>query len=134
MKKVFDELLSYVYRSTNEQDDDKHLVTIIREYIETHFTDSSMNISTIADAIGKKSRHISRVFKDETQEGILDYINELRISKAKLLLRTEKYSLEEVSEMVGYASYKTFRRIFVKITGVTPGKYGGIHFDPSSEE
>lgn len=134
MKKVFDELLSYVYRSTYEQDDDKHLVAVVREYIETHFTDSSMNISTIADAIGKKSRHISRVFKEETQEGILDYINNLRISKAKLLLRTEKYSLEEISNMVGYASYKTFRRIFVKVTGVTPGKYGGRQPDASSEE
>ena len=61
-------------------------------------------------------------------------INELRISKAKLLLRTEKYSLEEISAMVGYASYKTFRRIFVKLTGVTPGKYGGRQSDNSLEE
>lgn len=133
MKKVFDELLSYVYTNTYEQDDDIHLVSTVREYIETHYTDSSMNISTIADALGKKSRHISRVFKEETQEGILDYINNLRISKAKLLLRTEKYSLEEISDMVGYASYKTFRRIFVKLTGVTPGKYGGMQ-ETSLEE
>ena len=134
MKKVFDELLSYVYRSTYEQDDDKYLVTIVREYIEAHFTDSSMNISTIADAIGKKSRHISSVFKEETQEGILDYINDLRINMAKLLLRTGKYSLEEISTMVGYASYKTFRRIFVKVTGVTPGKYGESGLPISSDE
>lgn len=134
MKKIFDELLSYVYKSTYEQDDDTHLVSVIREYIEAHYTDSSMNISTIADAIGKKSRHISRVFKEETQEGILDYINNLRISKAKLLLRTEKYSLEEISDMVGYASYKTFRRIFVKFTGVTPGRYGGRQQDSTWEE
>ena len=134
MKKVFDELLSYVYRSTYEQDDDKYLVTIVREYIEAHFTDSSMNISTIADAIGKKSRHISSVFKEETQEGILDYINDLRINMAKLLLRTGKYSLEEISTMVGYASYKTFRRIFVKVTGVTPGKYGESDLPISSDE
>ena len=126
-------MLSYVYTNTYEQDDDIHLVSTVREYIETHYTDSSMNISTIADALGKKSRHISRVFKEETQEGILDYINNLRISKAKLLLRTEKYSLEEISDMVGYASYKTFRRIFVKLTGVTPGKYGGMQ-ETSLEE
>lgn len=92
-----------------------------------------MNISSIADAIGKKPRYISRVFKEETQEGILDYINNLRISKAKLLLRTEKYTLEEISDMVGYASYKTFRRIFVKLTGVTPGRYGGRQDDNNSE-
>ncbi len=134
MKKIFDELLSYVYKNTCKQDDDIHLVSTVREYIETHYTDSSMNISTIADAIGKKSRHISRVFKEETQEGILDYINNLRISKAKLLLRTDKYSLEEISDMVGYASYKTFRRIFVKLTGVTPGKYGGRQQDTFPEE
>ena len=133
MKKIFDELISYVYKNTCDQDNDKSIVAAVREYVETHYTDSSMNISTIADAIGKKSRHISRVFKEETQEGILDYINELRISKAKLLLRTEKYTLEEISDKVGYASYKTFRRIFVKITGVTPGKYGGRHSEIPEE-
>ena len=134
MKMIFDELLSYVYKSIYEQDNSKGIVADVREYVETHYTDSSLNISSIADAIGKKPRHISRVFKEETQEGILDYINDLRISKARLLLRTEKYTLEEISDMVGYASYKTFRRIFVKLTGVTPGRYGGRQSDSSMEE
>lgn len=133
MKKIFDELLSYVYKNIYEQDNNKDIVAAAREYIEKHYTDSFMNISSIADAIGKKPRYISRVFKEETQEGILDYINNLRISKAKLLLRTEKYTLEEISDMVGYASYKTFRRIFVKLTGVTPGRYGGRQDDNNSE-
>lgn len=75
----------------------------------------------IAEGIGKNPKYISRVFKEETQEGILDYVNRLRIRKAQVLIRSGQFTLEQVSEMVGYASVRTFRRAFQKETGKTPG-------------
>ena len=56
-------------------------------------------------------------------EGILDYLNRIRITKAKELIATRRYSAEETGTLVGYASNQTFRRAFVKIVGMTPGKY-----------
>ena len=85
--------------------------------------DSTLNISSIANNIGKNPKYIARVFKKETQEGILDYINRIRIDKAIALLRSGKYSVEEISARVGYATCKTFRRSFVKVMGTTPGKF-----------
>jgi AraC-like DNA-binding protein len=56
-------------------------------------------------------------------EGILDYVNRIRINKAKEIIATRRYSTEEAGKMVGYTSNQTFRRAFVKIVGMPPGKY-----------
>lgn len=71
----------------------------------------------------RNPKYISRVFKEETQEGILDYMNRLRVKKAKVLIKSGRFSLEQISEMAGYASPKTFRRAFQKETGMTPAGY-----------
>lgn len=125
VKKILEEVLIYVYASLHEQEQIGSLgiVSSIREYIGTHYMDSTLNISSIANNIGKNPKYIARVFKKETQEGILDYINRIRIDKAIALLRSGKYSVEEISARVGYATCKTFRRSFVKVMGTTPGKF-----------
>ena len=123
MKKIFKDFLTCVYQAISEKDNEYGVVDAVKEYVKKNYTDSSLNINYIADAIGKNARYISRAFKEETQEGILDYINRIRIEEAKILIRSGRYTMEEVGEMVGYASYKTFSRIFVKMMGITPGKY-----------
>lgn len=73
--------------------------------------------------LGRNPKYISRVFKEETGEGILDYVNRQRIRKAQVLMRSENMTLEQIGSTVGYASSKTFRRAFQKETGVMPGDY-----------
>ena len=73
--------------------------------------------------MNRNTKYISKIFKEETGDGILDYINILRIRKAQEILLTRSISVEEVSAMVGYASTRTFRRSFTKIVGMTPSGY-----------
>ena len=101
----------------------KGIVQSIVEYVEEHFEDSNLNITTIAEGIGKNPKYISRIFREETQESILDYVNRLRIRKAQILIRSGEFTLEQISGMVGYASSRTFRRVFLKETGMNPGNY-----------
>jgi two-component system response regulator YesN len=77
----------------------------------------------IADSINLSVKYISKLFKMETGQGLLHYIGTVRIQKAKELLNSGKYTLNEISEMVGYVSVKTFRRVFKKIEGVNPSDY-----------
>ena len=101
----------------------KAIVQRVIQYVEEHYADSNLNISTIAEGIERNPKYISRVFKEETREGILDYINRLRIKKAKALIKSGRFSLEQISVMAGYASLKTFGRAFRKETGMTPAGY-----------
>ncbi len=106
-----------------EESGGKAIIQRVIQYVEEHYADSNLNISTIAEGIERNPKYISRVFKEETQEGILDYMNRLRIKKAKALIKSGRFTLEQISEMVGYASLKTFRRAFQKETGLTPAGY-----------
>lgn len=101
----------------------KGIVRSITRYVEEHIADSDLNINTIAEGIGRNPKYISRVFKEETGEGILDYVNRQRIRKEQVLMRSENMTLEQIGSMVGYASAKTFRRAFQKETGMMPGDY-----------
>lgn len=123
MRTAFDTFLAYIIKSMQRKESSDGIVNATKEYIEKNYADARLNINYIADSLNKNARYISRVFKEETEEGILDYINDIRVDKAKQLLRTKQYSVKEIGEMVGYASDKTFIRIFRKLAGTTPGKY-----------
>ncbi len=106
-----------------EESGGRAIVQRVIQYVEEHYADSNLNISTIAEGMERNPKYISRVFKEETQEGIRDYMNRLRVKKAKALIKSGRFTLEQISEMVGYASLKTFRRAFQKETGLTPAGY-----------
>ena len=125
IKDHFNQLLQFQIQAVSRQEryEGKGILAEVIRYVEENYADYNLNLNTVADAIGKNSRHISRVFKEETKMGILDYINSIRIKKARELMASRKYTIEEVARQVGYNSVRTFRRAFVKITGEMPGTY-----------
>jgi len=94
-----------------------------KEYVEQHYSDPKLNVKDMAVDLGWNQTYMARVFREETNEGILEYINRVRISKAVVLLNSTKLSMEEVSEQVGYVSSNTFRRVFKQKMGMSPNKY-----------
>ena len=63
------------------------------------------------------------MIKSETGLTYTQYLTELRIGKAKDLLKSDSMSLAEISEAVGFNDYFYFIKKFKKAVGVTPGKY-----------
>ena len=66
---------------------------------------------------------MSKIFRDQTGVGLLQYINDLRIEQAKRLLKTTGKTVDEIAEETGFANTRTFRRNFQKATGVTAKEY-----------
>lgn len=126
MRLTFDEMLTFACDKIGAQleTENSGIVKSIREYVEENYTDSSLNVNSIAEKMNRNPVYISKIYKEETGEGILDYLNTLRVKKAQELLRSGGVSVEEVGAMVGYATTRTFQRNFAKIMGVTPGNYG----------
>ena len=124
-RKIVKEMLEYTCRILCEQDSDKEkkIVIGVKEFVAAHYMEESLNLITIAESMGLSTRHLGSVFREETGEGIPDYINRIRIEKAKMLLKNRDCSIEEICAKVGYSNSKTFRRVFVKMEGVTPGKF-----------
>ena len=53
-------------------------------------------------------RYISKVFKDETGEGLLDHINRLRIQQAKKIMQNKNLVLEDVAGQGGFTNVNSF--------------------------
>ncbi len=62
-------------------------------------------------------------FKASKGETIISYINKLRIKEAKLLLRSGKYNLTQIADMVGFSSVHYFSRIFKQYEKQSPSSY-----------
>ncbi len=126
-KEVFAKLLEFVCDRIIFQvrTESIGIVDQVKKYVMENYQELNMNISTIAEHMHRSSKYISRVFKEETGEGILDYINQFRINRAKEIMSVRKCTMESLAEQVGYANVKSFRRAFVKITGDIPSKYMG---------
>lgn len=75
-----------------------------------------------------KSRHMSiswfiRCFKNYMGMPPMQYITSIRMNKAKELLKSTDYAIQEISSLVGYENPLYFSRIFKKQTGKSPMQY-----------
>ncbi len=66
---------------------------------------------------------MSRKIKALTGENFLSYVNQKRIEHACTLLTTTDLPVLQIANSCGYENDITFRRIFKKYIGVTPGEY-----------
>lgn len=78
---------------------------------------------SIEEILGCNFDYLNRVFKQATGKTIFNYLNELRISKAKQLLKSGFHSITDVAEMTGFNDAYYFSKVFKKYSGTTPGKY-----------
>ncbi|MFC5529739.1 response regulator transcription factor [Cohnella yongneupensis] len=99
------------------------VVTLIKKYIEEEYR-KDISLSELAEKVYLNPQYVSQLFKAQTGQTITDYLLQVRIEKAKEIM---KYNLElkvyEVGELVGYQDPVYFNRLFKKITGVTPKEY-----------
>lgn len=66
---------------------------------------------------------LQKIFKAQTELGIIEYFSKLKIETAKELIRTNHMNFTQISEYLGYSSIHYFSRQFKKITGMTPSEY-----------
>lgn len=95
----------------------------VKEFIVKNYKNSGLSVNAIGEYFDMAPSYVSKLFKEQTGESLLDFMNGVRISKAKEYLMHHPYTVQEVSDMVGYNDLKTFTRYFKKYEGITPGKF-----------
>ena len=101
-------------------------ITEAKRYIQQHYREA-LRLEDVSSAVGFNATYFSTLFKKETGQNFMDYLTELRISKAKELLCGDKLSVQDVAEMVGYRDLKYFSRLFKKAAGVSPSDYKKLY-------
>ena len=94
--------------------------------MQNHYMEP-ITLELVADKVGFNSSYFSSFFKKETGAGFADYLIQLRMEKAKELLKDTKDTVKEVCEKVGYSDVKHFTSMFRKYTGLKPGEYRKLY-------
>lgn len=91
-------------------------------YICANYT-MSITLNELAEHTYVSTYYLSRMFKKELGKNFVEYLNEIRIEKAKELLKDNKYKTYEVAELVGIQDPHYFSKIFKKYVNMTPTEY-----------
>ena len=80
-------------------------------------------VERMVEQSGLTARTFKRRFKAATAETPIAYVQRIRVERAKRLLERGSDPIEEISWAVGYEDPASFRRLFKRLTALTPGEY-----------
>lgn len=101
----------------------KKVIHQVREFLEEHYT-SALSYKTLNDKFGYNEKYLSSLYKEEFGISPGSYIIELRVARAKELMKENPYILlKDVATQVGYTDSLYFGRVFKSREGITPSRY-----------
>jgi two-component system response regulator YesN len=98
------------------------IIETAQAYIRENYA-KDISLDDVSKAVNISPYYFSKIFKEGTGEGFVEYLTNIRIEKAKELLCTTEYSMREICSMCGYSDPNYFSRSFKKKIGVTPTEY-----------
>lgn len=94
-----------------------------KEYIDRNYADPDLSMRMLAEKMGLSPSYMGKVFSTVTTYSFNDYLTEVRLTQAALLLRTTKEPVSQVSADVGIPNANYFYSLFKKKFGTTPSAY-----------
>ncbi len=92
------------------------------EYIKANYT-TDFNLLYLADLCRVSSSYLSRLFKREIGYSFRQYVNVLRVKRAKQELSSTNKSVSQISLEVGYDDCGYFIKVFKQLENITPNQY-----------
>ena len=94
----------------------------VQHHIQAHYN-QSLNISVLAALACMSERTFLRQFTHATTLKPIQYIQRVRVQKACELLESTTHSFEKISLDIGYDDVNSFRKVFIKIIGLSPSAF-----------
>lgn len=126
---IITEILYIILRNLSSNGDFEQYPTLLQSavnIINQKYQDS-INISCIADSLHITPQYLGKIFKEEMNISITDYINNLRLKHACSMLVHTNASVKEIAFESGYNSTEYFLYIFKKNIQATPTKYRKVN-------
>ena len=116
-------LLLYMEQLKKQQEKkEENVVKKAQEHIEKHCSEQLL-LSDIAAQFHLHPNYFSSLFKKQLDMTVRDYILQLRMTKAKELMKDSSLKLLDIALAVGYEDAAHFNRAFKNVTGVSPSVY-----------
>lgn len=104
------------------------------QYMQKNYADCSLSIENICSILNVSAAYFSTIFKRETGKTFLNYLTEIRMEEAILLLDGTEEKTYIISEKVGYSEPNYFSYVFKKEYGMSPSKYRKIRLEQNDSE
>ncbi|HEX3045432.1 MAG TPA: helix-turn-helix domain-containing protein [Bacillota bacterium] len=101
-------------------------------YLQTNFK-RDLSLDEVAEHAGVSKSYLSRVFPEYTGEHFSDYLQRLRIERAKELLRFSNEPIYQIALQVGFWNRRYFSKVFHEAVGMTPADYRRAPYELSNE-
>ena len=93
------------------------------DHIHLNYMNGNISIDSLADMCNITPEYFRKIFKSFYSTSPVNYINNLKITRAKELLESGLYSVTDAANLSGFNEICYFSREFKKITGISPLKY-----------
>lgn len=122
IKQALFDVAKYIGKQSKQEMQSKLNPAFISQYIELHYMES-MHLDHLAEVVGTSAKYFSRYFRKTFGVNYIEYLNKVRLSHAKELLRDTHLSIAEIGEKTGYLNTSTFSATFRKYFGISPSEY-----------
>lgn len=94
----------------------------VKEYLDQNYK-NKITLDGLADGFFINKYYLTKVFKEQYGQSITAYLLNIRITRAKQLLRFSEKSVEEIGVEVGIGAPHYFSQVFKEVEGVPPSVY-----------
>lgn len=98
------------------------IVSDVKRYIDINY-EKDISLENVASTVCVTPYYLSRLFKKEMGNNFNNYLTEVRIDKAKQLMRNTNKSIKDIAYMTGFNSQPYFCTVFKKLEGISPSEY-----------
>ncbi|QAA32883.1 AraC family transcriptional regulator [Clostridium manihotivorum] len=105
-----------------ESTTDRFDLQSVLQYIEENLN-KNIRIIDLANMINTSEKYFITLFKRNVGVPPLQYVNELRMNRAKKLLYIGSYSIKQIANILGYPDPYSFSKAFKKKYGIAPNKF-----------
>ena len=119
---MYDDFIHRVHKARIASSNLSNTIQQCCDYIEINLF-NKIELSQLASHLGYTEYYLSRKFKKELGISINDYIRNLKIEKAKVLLQSTHQSIQEISDSLHFCSRSYFTDVFQKVTNTSPHEY-----------
>lgn len=122
-KYILKEVREILNKNCSEQDTDRYrLIKKVQAYCERNFQ-RDITLDMVAKEVYLTKTWFCSLFKKETGKTFWEYLTDLRMKKARLLLENTEEKINTISGLVGYKNASHFNHLFLEKYGVTPAEY-----------
>lgn len=93
------------------------------EIIAAEYDNVALGVEYVAGKVYLNENYFCRLFKKELGVSFVDYVSEIRMEKAKELLRGSNIKIKDISRRIGFSDPHYFGIWFKENTGITPSQY-----------